>query len=145
MEYTKKELLEMLSVAEKKNPVIKISSPSDVSTILITKYGKRKVESFFVVTLNASHHIVRVKEVTKGILNRAIVHPREVFYEAIKDRAASIVIAHNHPSSNIQPSSEDRSLTMRLEEAGKLMGIEVLDHIVFTDTSYYSFLEEGEF
>ena len=144
MEYTKKELLEMLSVAEKKNPVTKISSPSDVSTILITKYGRRKVESFFVVTLNGNHQIVRVKEVTKGILNRAIVHPREVFYEAIKDRAASIVIAHNHPSSNTQPSSEDRSLTQRLEEAGKLMGIEVLDHIVFTETSYYSFLEEGE-
>jgi DNA repair protein RadC len=144
MEYSKTELLQMLRVAESKNPVLKISAPSDIASSLMIKYGSKKAESFIVVTLDGGHNVIRIKEVTKGILNRCIVHPREIFYEAVKDRACSIIVAHNHPSGNLEPSREDKNVTERLKEAGVILGIELLDHIIVSSVGYYSFLEEGD-
>ena len=86
---------------------VKISSPSDIYPVL-NKYHNKKQEHFLVVTLDGSHTVIRVVIATIGILNRAIVHPREIFLPAIKDNACSIVIAHNHPSGNLEPSREDR-------------------------------------
>ena len=121
----------------------KINSPSDVYPLL-AHYGDRPQEYFFTVSLNGAHEVIQVKTVSKGILNRAIIHPREVFTDAITNRAASIIVAHNHPSGNLEPSKEDRDITFRLQEAGMLLGIELLDHVVFSSKSYFSFLEEGE-
>jgi DNA repair protein RadC len=77
-------------------------------------------------------------------VNRALVHPREVFAEALVDRAAAVVVAHNHPSGNVEPSAEDREVTARLQKAGNTLGIAMLDHIIFSQEGYYSFLEQGE-
>jgi DNA repair protein RadC len=121
----------------------KISSPSDVYPLL-AHYGDRQQEYFFSISLNGAHEVIEVKTVSKGILNRAIIHPREVFTDAITQRAASIIVAHNHPSGNLEPSKEDRDITYRLQEAGMLLGIELLDHVVFSHKGYFSFLEEGE-
>jgi DNA repair protein RadC len=104
----------------------------------------RQQEYFFSIPLNGAHEVINIKTVSKGILNRTIIHPREVFAEAITHRAASIIIAHNHPSGNLEPSKEDKEITYRLQKAGILLGIELLDHIVFSRKGYYSFLEEGE-
>ena len=121
----------------------KIRSPSDIYP-LIAHYGDRQQEYFFSISLNGAHEVIEIKTVSKGILNRAIIHPREVFTDAISQRAASIVVAHNHPSGNLEPSKEDRDITYRLQEAGLLLGIELLDHVVFSHKGYFSFLEEGE-
>lgn len=121
----------------------KIRSPSDVYPLL-SHYGDRQQEYFFSISLNGAHEVIEIKTVSKGILNRAIIHPREVFTNAISQRAASIVVAHNHPSGNLEPSKEDRDITYRLQEAGLLLGIELLDHVVFSHKGYFSFLEEGE-
>ncbi|MBN2655606.1 MAG: DNA repair protein RadC [Spirochaetales bacterium] len=121
----------------------KISTPGDIYPLL-SHYGDRQQEYFFSISLNGAHEVIDVKTVSKGILNRAIIHPREVFADAITLRAASLVVAHNHPSGNLEPSKEDREITYRLQEAGVLLGIELLDHIVFSHKGYFSFLEEGE-
>jgi DNA repair protein RadC len=122
----------------------KIKSPSDIYPLL-SHYGDRQQEYFFSICLNGAHEVIDVKTVSKGILNRAIIHPREIFSTAIELRSASIVVAHNHPSGNLEPSKEDRDITYRLQEAGMLLGIELLDHVVFSHKGYFSFLEEGEF
>ena len=121
----------------------KISSPSDVYPLL-AHYGDRQQEYFFSISLNGAHEVIKIRTISKGILNRAIIHPREVFTDTIADRAASIVVAHNHPSGNLEPSREDREITLRLKDAGNILGIQLLDHIVFSHSGYYSFLEEGE-
>jgi DNA repair protein RadC len=79
-----------------------------------------------------------------GLVNRTLVHPREIFSDPLNDRAAAVLIAHNHPSGNIEPSQEDMEITRRIKNAGIILGIELLDHIIFTDKAYYSFLEEGK-
>ncbi|MCK5736037.1 MAG: JAB domain-containing protein, partial [Spirochaetaceae bacterium] len=81
--------------------------------------------------------------ISRGILDRTLVHPREVFVDPLSDRAAAIVCGHNHPSGICDPSPEDRELTRRLKESGELLGIPLLDHVIFTHSSYYSFLEKG--
>ncbi|MFW5800679.1 MAG: RadC family protein [Spirochaeta sp.] len=107
-------------------------------------YADRKQELFLCMTLNGAHEIIRTHVVSVGLVNRTMVHPREVFVCAIQDRAAAIIVAHNHPSGNCSPSVEDREVTSRLTEAGRVIGISLLDHIVFTTNGYYSFLEQGE-
>ena len=93
--------------------------------------------------LNGAHEVIGTIVATIGLLNRTIVHPREVFADAIRNRAAAVAVAHNHPSGNTEPSNEDIEVTERLKKAGDLLGIRVIDHIVFTDAKYYSFLEHG--
>ena len=92
----------------------KISSPSDVYPLL-AHYGDRQQEYFFSISLNGAHAVIEVNTVSKGILNRTIIHPREIFSDAITQRAASIIVAHNHPSGNLEPSREDRDITRRLQ------------------------------
>lgn len=95
------------------------------------------------VLLNGAHEVLGTFVATIGLLNKTIVHPREVFADAIRSRAAAIAIAHNHPSGNIEPSQDDKDVTARLQKAGQILGIKLLDHLVFTDERYYSFLEHG--
>lgn len=115
-------------------------------TQAFTHYHERlrdqKKEYFYTVTLDTKHCVIREEVVSIGSLNFSIVHPREVFAPAITDRAASIMLIHNHPSGDPTPSSEDIQITRRLAEVGKLVGIEVLDHIIIGNGCYCSFKEQ---
>lgn len=120
----------------------KITSPSDILP-LIRHYADRQQEYFLAVTLNGAHEAMKVRVVSIGLLNRTMVHPREVFAQAISDRAAAVLVAHNHPSGDVRPSPEDKDVTLRLRQAGEILGISLLDHLVFTESGYYSFMEDG--
>lgn len=121
----------------------KISSPSDISSYLMREMGDLKKEHFNIVMLDNKNQIVEVHNVSVGSLNSAIVHPREVFKNAVRRSSASIILAHNHPSGNTSPSREDISITKRLIECGELMGIKVLDHIIIGKNEYFSFKEKS--
>ena len=96
-------------------------------------------ESFWVLLLNNKHRLLRRIRVTKGLVNRSLVHPREVFREAIRENASAVILAHNHPSGCPEPSVEDVRITERLVDAGRIIGIPVLDHLILGDGTYYSF------
>lgn len=103
----------------------------------------KKQEYFLTLTLNGASNLIQKRTVFIGILNRSIAHPREIFADAISDRAAGIIFVHNHPSDNVEPSKEDVELTRRLVEAGKIVGIEVIDHVIISKDGYFSFQAEG--
>jgi len=107
----------------------------------ITKVQEEAQEVFGILILNATHKIVAVHEISRGTLNASMVHPREVFKPAVLHNAAAIICFHNHPSGEPKPSKEDIETTNRLVEAGKIMGIEVLDHIIVGDDKYTSLKE----
>ncbi len=121
----------------------KITSPHDILP-LIQHYSDRKQEYFLCLSLNGAHEVKYIRVVSIGLVNRTLVHPREIFSDPLKDRAAAIIIAHNHPSGNLDPSEEDSDITQRIQKAGKILGIQLLDHIIFAETGYYSFLKEGK-
>jgi DNA repair protein RadC len=106
-------------------------------------YGNRSVEQFGVVLLDTKHRVMRTTIVTVGTLDASIVHPREIFREATAGGAAAIVVFHNHPSGDPEPSDDDVALTRRLIAAGVLMGIEVIDHVILANVRYCSMKEEG--
>lgn len=120
--------------------IYRISRPLDAVDAL-KRYRKKKQEHFLVLTLDGENKVIRTTVATIGILNRTLIHPREIFRKAIEDNANSIIIAHNHPSGNTEPSDEDNEVTSRLCEAGKLLGISVLDHVIISPTGFYSYLE----
>ena len=101
-----------------------------------------KKEHFVVLYLNAKNKLVHKETISMGTLNANLVHPREVFEPALKHSAAQIVVAHNHPSGDPKPSEDDLEITKRLTEAGKMMGIEVMDHVIVSKNSHFSFKEE---
>ena len=109
----------------------------------ITNVQEEAQEVFGILILNTKNKIVAVHEISRGILNASIVHPREVFKPAVLHNAAAIICFHNHPSCDTEPSREDIKTTHRLVEAGKIMGIEVLDHIIVGDDRYVSLKERG--
>ncbi len=119
-----------------------ITSPSDIFKEVL-HYSTRDQEHFITVMLNGAHEVIDSFISTIGLLNKTIVHPREVFSPAIEKRAAAIAIAHNHPSGHLEPSEEDKAVTRRLVEAGEILGIKVLDHVIFSSKGYYSFLEHS--
>ena len=100
-------------------------------------------ENFWVLLLNNKHRLLRRIRVTRGIANKSLVHPREVFREAIRENACAVVLAHNHPSGDPEPSLEDIRITNRLVDAGKIIGIQVLDHIILGSERHYSFADDG--
>ncbi len=120
----------------------RIAMPKDVFP-LIAHFADRKQEYFICISLNGAHELISARRVTQGLVNRTVVHPREIYADPITDRACAIVVAHNHPSGNIEPSKEDIDITNRLREAGDILGIPLLDHIVFSKSAYYSFVEHG--
>lgn len=109
-----------------------------------TARGSRR-ESFFVVLLDVRHRVLALHVVSTGSVDAAVVHPREVFSPAVREAAVALVVAHNHPSGDPAPSVEDRAVTERLRDAGSLLGIPVLDHLVVGNERYYSFAEESFF
>lgn len=139
----KRELIEKLIVAEKENPTTKIAAPKDVVPKII-KYATKKEENFYAVLLSGAHEIISITHVSKGLANRTIVHPREVFRQAIKKNAIAVIIVHNHPSGSLEPSKEDTDTTERIKKAGEIIGITVLDHIIVSKNGFYSFLEKGK-
>ena len=121
----------------------KISSPADAYSAL-SRYQRKTKEHFLVLTLNGNHTVIRATIISIGLANRTIVHPREVFIPAIKDNACAVIIAHNHPSGNLDPSREDKDITTRLCQAGEILGIPILDHVIISKKGYYSFMESQE-
>jgi len=121
-----------------------ISSPGDIYP-LVRHYATRMQEHFLSVCLNGAHEVLSVDVCSIGLVNRTLVHPREVFTEAIRQRATAVVVAHNHPSGNLEPSIEDQDVTRRLRQAGDLLGIKVLDHLIFGEEGYMSMLEGNLF
>ncbi|MFN3605025.1 MAG: RadC family protein [Leptonema sp. (in: bacteria)] len=107
----------------------------------IRHYANRKQEYFLSINLNGANEIINIHLITKGTLNKAIIHPREVFALAIEDRANAIIIAHNHPSGYTYPGEDDIHTTQTLIDSGKILKIPIYDHIIFSETNYYSFLE----
>ena len=103
---------------------------------LIAHIRDKKQEYFICITLNGANEVISNRIVTVGLLNSSQIHPREVFADAISDRAASVVLVHNHPSGNLEPSDEDREITRQMKNAGKLLGIKVLDHLILTEDGH---------
>ena len=120
-----------------------IRSPEDAAAYLMTDMSSLTQEHFVVLFLNVKNEVLHKQTIFIGSLNSSIVHPREIFREAVKRSAASIICAHNHPSGNPTPSPEDIDVTKRLTEAGALMGIEVLDHVIIGDHQFISLKEKG--
>jgi len=106
-------------------------------------FGTKSQEHFLTITLDGASHIINTRTVFIGTLNQSLVHPREVFADAIADRAAGIIIAHNHPSGTLEASRADIQITQRLKEVSKLVGIELLDHVILSKHGFYSFSDEG--
>lgn len=119
-----------------------ISSPADVERLLRGRIGNLDRENFVVVLLNTKNEVIETSTVSVGTLGASLVHPREVFKPAVRASAASVILAHNHPSGKVEPSREDREVTKRLGEAAGILGIEVLDHVIVGD-GYYSMKEHG--
>jgi DNA repair protein RadC len=120
---------------------VQVTSPRTVAELLLPLYGNRPVEQFGVVLLDTKHRVMRTTIVTVGTLDASIVHPREVFREAAAAGASAIVVFHNHPSGDPEPSPDDVALTHRLVAAGVLMGIDVLDHVILGNVRYCSMKE----
>lgn len=118
-----------------------LSSPRRVAEYLLPQFGSRPVEQFGVLLLDTKHRVLRASVLSVGTVDASIVHPREVFREATAAGAAALVLFHNHPSGDPEPSDDDVRLTDRLAAAGVLMGIHVLDHVILADAKYYSFRE----
>lgn len=120
-----------------------IRSPKDVASLLMPDMCYLQQEHFVSIYLNVKNQILHKQTIFIGSLNSSIVHPREIFKEAVKRSAASIILSHNHPSGNPNPSPEDIEVTKRLQEAGFIIGIEVIDHVIIGDHQYISLKEEG--
>jgi DNA repair protein RadC len=128
-------------LSEDEKPVIR--SPQDVSNLLMPELRDAKKEHLKSLILSTKNQVLKIHTVSIGILDSSLVHPREVFKDAIAASAAAIIVAHNHPSGDPTPSAEDRRITQRLAEAGQILGIELLDHVILGDNRFVSLKERG--
>lgn len=122
---------------------VTITSPLDVRDLLMEEMRFLEKEHFKTILLNIKNHVISIEDISIGSLNSSIVHPREVFKPAIRRSSASIILVHNHPSGDPTPSREDIEVTVRLVDAGKILGISVLDHIIIGNNSILSLKEKG--
>jgi len=120
----------------------RIASPADLHP-LIAHWADRKQERFICASLNGAHELIAIRLVSVGLVNRTVVHPREVFADPIVDRACAVIVAHNHPSGRLEPSPEDLEITRRLRASGELIGIDLLDHLIFAREGWVSLVERG--
>ena len=150
--------VDMLNISENMRPIVNaafelgkrlnqrkgriITCPADVFRE-VAHFANNEQEMSIVVALNGAHEVLSTYVVTIGQVDKIHLHPREVFAPAIQNRATAVVLAHNHPSGILEPTGGDRETTRRLNEAGGILGIKLLDHIVFSYNGYYSFLEHG--
>jgi len=124
-----------------KNKIVK--TPDFIANIYIPKMRNLQTEEFRVILLNTANVIIKDYIISRGSINASLVHPREVFKPAISSMAASVILMHNHPSGNTEPSEEDISITKQLVDAGKLLDIKVIDHLIIAGEDYYSFVAHG--
>jgi DNA repair protein RadC len=117
---------------------IRVRSPEDAYS-LINHYADRRQERFLCISLNGAHEVMAVRVVTVGLVNKTIVHPREVFSDPLQDRASAVCVAHNHPSGKLEPSEEDNEITRQLKNAADILGIKFLDHLIFSTEGFYSY------
>jgi DNA repair protein RadC len=127
---------------------IRVTGPEQVATVLQDLLAQqdpldREKEHFYAVHLNTRNHVTSVEVVTIGTLNASLAHPRETFRRAVLEGAAALIVAHNHPSGDTQPSAEDLTITRTLAQAGEILGIAVLDHLIFSPDGYTSLKETG--
>jgi len=121
---------------------VKITGARDVLPLLADIAGKQQ-EYFLCISLNGANEVIEKRVVTVGLLDKSQVHPREVFADVLADRAAAVILAHNHPSGELKLSDSDLKIHEQLSEAGKIVGIRILDHIIITKKGYFSFQESG--
>jgi len=126
-----------------RKPVVK--TPDEVVRLVKGRLKGKKREHFLVILLDTRGQLIKISEISIGSLDSSIVHPREVFKEALSASAASVIFVHNHPSGDPEPSEDDIKLTERLANAGEVMGIDVLDHVIIGDEKYLSLKREGLF
>lgn len=120
-----------------------ISSPEDVFRIVNKYLDGVDREHLVLLTLDTKNKVTSINTVSIGSINTSIVHPREVFKTAILSNASSVILSHNHPSGNVKPSKEDIDITKRIKECGRILGIELLDHVIIGDDKYSSLKEKG--
>lgn len=137
------EIVSRVRTLKSKRDKVRITSAKEVSSLLINEMSNLEQEVFKLILLNTKNVIIGIKDIFKGTLNSSIVHPREIFKEAVQRGSANIIVCHNHPSGDPTPSREDINITLRLKECSKIMGIELLDHIIIGDKSYVSLKEKG--
>jgi proteasome lid subunit RPN8/RPN11 len=121
----------------------KITTPADLLP-LVRHYADRRQEHFLCATINGANEVLNIRVISIGLVDRSPVHPREVFADAVADRASGIIVAHNHPEGRLEPSAADVEVTCQVKQAGEIVGIHLLDHIIFNPTTYFSFLEAGQ-
>lgn len=137
------ELFKRFNTYKSFNEFKRVTSPNDVASMLYGEMGTFNQEVLKLIILNTKNEIIKIKDVFKGSLNSSLIHPREIFNEAIRNSAASIIICHNHPSGDPTPSDEDIKVTIRLKECGEIIGIKLIDHIVIGRNIYVSLKEKG--
>jgi DNA repair protein RadC len=120
-----------------------IRHPGDIFNT-VRHFADRRQERFICLSLNGAHELLKARTVTLGLVNRTIVHPREVFADPLLDRASAIAVAHNHPSGQLKPSPEDDEVTAQLVQSAKILGLRFLDHVIFTDSGFYSYRQAGQ-
>ena len=123
---------------------VQILNAMDAARVLVPQFGTKPVEHFGVLLLDTRHQVLQTRLISIGTLDASIVHPREVFREAIAAGAAAIILFHNHPSGDPRPSDDDLGLTIRLMQAGDMMGIAVIDHIIVAERGFHSLRESGQ-
>lgn len=147
-----KKLMQLMAVREYANrlshlpdkEVEIIYGPDDAADLLMNRLKNEQKEHFVAIMLNMKNKVLAVKTISVGTLSASVVHPREVFYEAILSHAAAIIVAHNHPSGEPKPSLEDKVVTKKLIKAGKLLDIPVLDHVIIGDSCFQSLRENSD-
>lgn len=122
---------------------VRIETPADLLPH-IRHYADRKQEHLLCASINGANEVLNIRVVSIGLVDRSPAHPREVFADALMDRASAIIIAHNHPVGSLEPSAADIEITKKLKAAGAVVGISLLDHIIFNRNTYFSFLEAGK-
>jgi len=132
----------MVKEEAQRHSIDHITSAQDVYSLL-HEYSSMDREHFLLVTLDGASKVINKRVIHIGTLNQSLVHPREVFRPAIMDNSAGIIIAHNHPSGTLEASRADIQITTRLKEVSKLVGIDLLDHVILGAGGFYSFNEEG--
>ena len=136
------QLLQMVHEKAHEYNINKVTSASDVYSLL-HEYSLKEKEHFILVTLDGASKVIEKRVIHIGTLNQSLVHPREVFRPAILDNAAGVIISHNHPSGTLEASRADIQITQRLKEVAKLVGIQLLDHVILSKEGFYSFSDEG--
>lgn len=131
-------------VCETTIPITHVGSSFGTAQILMDEIGNESQEVLLILCLNTKGGVNSLSVVHRGTINQSIAHPRDIFQRAILSNATRIFVAHNHPSGNHQPSENDCLFTERMKQAGEILGIELLDHLIVTSNSYYSFREESE-